>query len=47
MPNDPSHGWDGSVGGKILDPAVFVYYAEILLIDGRKILYKGDVTLVR
>lgn len=29
-----------------MDPAVFVYYAEIELIDGRKLLYKGDVTLV-
>lgn len=47
LPNDPSHGWDGSVGGKVSNPAVFVYYAEIVLIDGRKILYKGDVTLVR
>jgi hypothetical protein len=24
-----------------------VYYAEIRLIDGRVLLYKGDVTLVR
>jgi gliding motility-associated-like protein len=47
LPNDPSHGWDGRLGGKYLDPGVFVYYAEILLIDGRILLYKGDVTLVR
>ncbi|MEI6409625.1 MAG: choice-of-anchor L domain-containing protein [Bacteroidota bacterium] len=47
QPNDPSHGWDGRLGGKMQTPAVFVYYAEIKLIDGRTILYKGDVTLVR
>jgi gliding motility-associated-like protein len=47
QPNDPKHGWDGRVNGKLLDPAVFVYYAEILLIDGRTVLYKGDITLVR
>lgn len=46
QPNDPKHGWDGFRDGKIMDPAVFVYYAEIELIDGRKLLYKGDVTLV-
>lgn len=47
QPNDPAHGWDGRVGGKAQTPAVFVYFAEIKLIDGRTLLYKGDVTLVR
>ncbi len=47
QPNDPAHGWGGRLHGKLMDPAVFVYYAEILLIDGRVLLYKGDVTLVR
>lgn len=47
LPNDPAQGWDGTVDGKKLDPAVFVYYADILLIDGRRLLFKGDVTLMR
>jgi gliding motility-associated-like protein len=47
QPNDPAHGWDGRLKGQLMIPAVFVYYAEILLIDGRVLLYKGDVTLVR
>ena len=47
QPNDPDHGWDGYHLGKLLVPAVFVYYAEIQLIDGRTLLYKGDITLVR
>jgi hypothetical protein len=47
QPNDPAHGWTGYHNGRLLTPAVFVYYAEISLIDGRKLLYKGDVTLVR
>ncbi len=47
QPNDPSHGWTGYHNGRLMTPAVFVYYAEISLIDGRKLLYKGDVTLVR
>ncbi len=47
MPNDPSHGWTGRFRGRMMDPAVFVYYAEIRLIDGRVLLFKGDVTLVQ
>ena len=47
LPNDPAHGWTGRLRGQLMNPAVFVYYAEILLIDGRVLLFKGDVTLVR
>jgi hypothetical protein len=47
QPNDPRFGWDGYFNGKLMNPAVFVYYAEIELIDGRRLLYKGDITLVR
>ncbi len=49
QPNDPAFGWGGQIGGKgnNLTPAVFVYYAIIELVDGRKLLYEGDVTLVR
>lgn len=47
QPNDPSYGWNGFHGGKLMLPGVYVYYIEIKLIDGRKLLLKGDVTLVR
>lgn len=47
QPNDPAHGWNGRHKGQLMTPAVFVYYAEIRLIDGRVLLFKGDVTLVR
>ncbi|MBK6997604.1 MAG: gliding motility-associated C-terminal domain-containing protein [Lewinellaceae bacterium] len=47
LPNDPTTGWDGSYRGAAMDPAVFVYYAEVLFIDGETRVYKGDVTLVR
>ncbi len=47
QPNDPAYGWDGRLRGKLQTPAVFVYYAEIELVDGRVLLFKGDVTLVR
>ena len=47
QPNDPAYGWDGRLGGKMQTPGVFVYYAEVLMIDGRIILLKGDITLLR
>ena len=46
-PNDLSNGWDGSFKGKNLNPAVFVYYAEITLVNGDIVTRKGDVTLIR
>jgi gliding motility-associated-like protein len=47
QPNDPSLGWDGRHRGKMMDPAVFTWFAEVEFIDGRVLLYEGDVTLVR
>lgn len=45
--NDTSLGWDGSFQGQPVNPGVFVWYAEVLLQDGRVLLFKGDVTVVR
>lgn len=47
LPNDPTYGWDGKLDDEPLNPAVFVYWAEIEFIDGVKIIYKGDVTLMQ
>ncbi len=47
QPNDPKLGWDGTFRGKVMNPAVFVWWAEVVLIDGRSILLKGDVTIVQ
>ena len=47
LPNDPAYGWNGLYRGRLLNPAVFVWYAEIEFIDGRVELFKGDVVLVR
>ncbi len=46
QPNDPVFGWNGKLNEKDLNPAVFVYFAEIEFIDGVKIIYKGDVALM-
>ena len=47
QPNFLKNGWDGSFRGKDMDPAVFAYLAEVEFLDGERIFYKGDVTLVR
>jgi len=46
-PNDPTIGWDGRLKGQILNPGVFVWYAEIEFIDGVVELFEGDVTIIR
>ncbi|MCC6460195.1 MAG: gliding motility-associated C-terminal domain-containing protein, partial [Saprospiraceae bacterium] len=46
QPNDEKHGWNGRFRGEAMNPAVFVWWAEIELLSGQKILMKGDVTIV-
>ncbi|MFT5166641.1 MAG: gliding motility-associated-like protein [Saprospiraceae bacterium] len=45
LPNEPVFGWDGTMKGETVNPAVFIYFAEIEFIDGEVIMYKGDVTV--
>lgn len=47
LPNSPTMGWDGSFRGEPQNPGVFVWYAKVLLLDGRSITLKGDVTVLR
>ena len=46
-PNNPDFGWNGLARGKLANPAVYAWFAEIEFIDGQVELYEGDVTLVR
>jgi gliding motility-associated-like protein len=46
-PNDPLLGWDGTLGGTLLNSAVFTWYAEVEMVDGKVELLKGDVSLLR
>jgi gliding motility-associated-like protein len=46
-PNNAEFGWNGSFRGDLMNPAVFVYVAEVLFIDGHVEMYQGDVTLMR
>jgi gliding motility-associated-like protein len=47
LPNDPANGWDGRLNGRPMNPAVFVYTATVLFVDGQVIVFKGDVVLIR
>ncbi len=39
--------WDGKKNGKVMNPGVYVYVIEIEFLDGVKLLYRGDITLLR
>ena len=44
---DGTPGWDGNYRGEKLNPAVFLYLVEVEFLDGVKLLYRGDVTLLK
>ena len=47
QPEDPDFAWDGRFNGEILNPGVYVYVAEVEFIDGIRIIYQGDVTIMK
>lgn len=48
LPGDNStRFWDGSYKGKALDPGVYIYLIEVEFLDGVKLLYRGDITLLK
>ena len=44
---DISQGWDGSFRGRVVENGVYVYMIEVEFEDGQKLLYRGDITVVR
>ena len=46
-PNDLANSWQGDFNGRALEPAVFIYWTEVLFIDGHREIYKGDVALMK
>jgi gliding motility-associated-like protein len=44
---DQSQGWDGTFKGRAGDPAVYVYYLDIICIDDETYFEKGNITLIR
>ncbi|MFT5745702.1 MAG: gliding motility-associated-like protein [Paraglaciecola sp.] len=47
LPNNPTDGWNGTHRGKPMNPAVFVWFAEVEFIDGKVEFFEGDVTLMK
>lgn len=45
--NDFNEGWDGVYKGRLMHPAVFVYYYEAVCSNGFVVSRKGNVTLLR
>lgn len=45
--NDLNEGWNGIYKGKLMHPAVFVYYYEAVCSNGFVVSRKGNVTLIR
>lgn len=39
--------WDGMYRGKPVNPGVYVYIVEVSFLDGKKLLYRGDVAVLR
>ncbi|MCB9265185.1 MAG: gliding motility-associated C-terminal domain-containing protein [Lewinellaceae bacterium] len=46
-PNDESLGWDGTFRGRVMPAGVYAYFGELVLKDGRVVVVKGEVVLVR
>lgn len=44
---DLTDGWNGTYLDKPCNPGVYVYYAEVVFLDGSKRAAKGSVTLIR
>lgn len=44
---DETKGWDGVFRGKLMDTAVFAYFAQVEFIDGVVVLFEGDVMIIR
>lgn len=49
MPDNSNFGdgWDGRYRGDFVNPSVYVYIIEVDFLDGRTLLYRGDVTVIR
>ncbi|MCH2024039.1 MAG: gliding motility-associated C-terminal domain-containing protein, partial [Saprospiraceae bacterium] len=45
--NVDTQGWDGTSRGKIMNSGAYIWYAEVLFLDGHTEVIKGDVLLLR
>lgn len=47
LPNDESQGWDGKWHNSALPPDVYIFFVKIEFVDGKVVLYQGDVTIMK
>ncbi len=48
FPTDtPAYGWDGTHRAQAAAPAVYGFYALVRYKDGKRVIHKGEITLVR
>lgn len=47
LPNDLAAGWDGTVNGKIASEDIYLFITELEFLDGVKVSYSGELTLLR
>ncbi len=45
--HDMNDGWDGYFKGDLVNPGVFVFYCNAIIVGGTQKILKGDVTVVR
>jgi gliding motility-associated-like protein len=45
--NAQNIGWDGTYKGEPMKYDVYIYWAEVTYLDGRKVIKSGDLTLIR
>jgi gliding motility-associated-like protein len=45
--NDPAAGWDGTFRNQALKPDVYVYVMDAVCETGKKVVMRGDITLIR
>ncbi len=44
---DNKIGWDGTINGKDAMPGIYVWHIAATMLDGKKIVEKGDISLVK
>jgi len=47
QPNLPNEGWNGRYNNQAVNPGVYVYYIEVLHLDGSTEIFADDLTVLR
>jgi gliding motility-associated-like protein len=47
LPNDKYSGWDGYYNGRLADAGAYVYIVEVTCNEGKPVVVKGTVVLIR